>query len=102
MSTQETIQTKLLTIDPAYLEVVNESSGHNVPAGSETHFKVVVVASAFEGERLINRHRRINTLLADELSGGVHALGIHAYTEAEWTQRFGAVPDSPACRGGGQ
>jgi BolA protein len=101
MTIQETIETKLETISPQYLEVVNESGGHNVPAGSETHFKVVVVADCFDGERLINRHRRINTLLAEELAGGVHALGIHAYTEAEWTQRFGEVPASPACHGGG-
>ena len=101
MTIQETIQTKLQAISPQYLEVVNESSSHNVPDGSETHFKVVVVADAFEGERLIKRHRQINTLLADELAGAVHALGIHAYTQAEWTQRFGAVPESPDCRGGG-
>ena len=102
MTIQESIRAKLQTISPQYLEVVNESGGHNVPAGSETHFKVVVVADVFDGERLINRHRQINALLADELAGGVHALAIHAYTAAEWTQRFGAVPASPACQGGGR
>ena len=87
-------------LDPVHLEVVNESGNHNVPDGAETHFKVVVVAPAFEGERLLARHRRINATLADELAGGVHALAIHAYTADEWRQRFGAAPMSPPCRGG--
>lgn len=85
---------------PKHLEVVNESGNHNVPAGSETHFKVVVVSAAFEGQRLLARHRRVNAALADELAGGVHALAIHAYTAAEWRKRFGAAPMSPPCLGG--
>lgn len=87
-------------LTPVHLEVVNESSGHNVPPGSETHFKVVAVAETFDGERLIARHRRINRVLAEELAGPVHALALHTFTPAEWERRFGAVPDSPLCRGG--
>ena len=34
-------------------EVINESSGHNVPAGSESHFKVVVVSEAFAAQKLL-------------------------------------------------
>ena len=52
MSVLETIQTKLAeAFDPEHLEVINESGSHNVPAGSESHFKVVIVANAFEGQR---------------------------------------------------
>ena len=36
-------------LTPTHLEVINESAGHNVPAGSETHFKVVVVSQCFAG-----------------------------------------------------
>ena len=98
---QARIEEKLAAaLDPAHLEVVNESGGHNVPEGSETHFKVVVVSPAFEGERLLARHRRINQTLAEELAGGVHALAIHAYTADEWRRRFGAAPMSPPCLGG--
>lgn len=50
-------------------QVLNESSGHNVPKGSETHFKVVVISDAFDGQKLIARHRMVNSILADELSG---------------------------------
>jgi len=37
--------------------------------GSESHFKVVVVSDEFEGMKLIERHRSINSLLEDELQG---------------------------------
>ena len=98
---QDRIEEKLAAaLDPAHLQVVNESGNHNVPAGAETHFKVVVVAAAFDGQRLLARHRRINQTLVDELAGGVHALAIHAYTADEWRRRFGTAPMSPPCLGG--
>ena len=39
-------------LDAVHLEVINESGQHNVPAGSESHFKVVVVSGDFEGKKL--------------------------------------------------
>ena len=39
-----------------------------VPAGSESHFKVVLVSDRFTGERFLNRHRMIYSTLAEELS----------------------------------
>lgn len=98
---KESIEDKLAeAIDPLHLDVVNESSAHNVPAGSETHFKVVLVARRFEGRRLIERHRLVNDVLSDELEGPVHALALHTYTADEWQQRHGDAPMSPPCRGG--
>lgn len=100
-NTLERIEAKLAdALAPAHLEVVNESGSHNVPPDAETHFKVVVVSSRFDGQRLLARHRRVNEALAEELAGGVHALAIHTYTAAEWQQRFGDAPMSPPCRGG--
>ena len=100
---KDAIEEKLAdALTPQHLQVVNESASHNVPAGSETHFKVVVVSPLFQGERLIARHRRVNEALTDELRGGVHALAMHTYTADEWQQRFGDVPMSPPCLGGGR
>jgi len=79
--------------------VLNESSAHNVPKGSESHFKVVVISEAFEGPSLIQRHRLVNALLEAELAGGVHALSIKAKTPAQWDKNR-KVDASPACRGG--
>lgn len=100
MSTQQRIHDKLVdALAPAVLEVVNESHMHSGPA-TESHFKVVVVAQAFDGVALVQRHRRVNETLADELKSGVHALSIHAYTPRQWTERGEQIPRSPPCRGG--
>ena len=85
---------------PSYIEVVNESHMHNVPANSQTHFKVTIVSTAFEQTRLIGRHRMINQLLEQELAGPVHALAMHTYTEQEWEKKHAVAPDSPNCLGG--
>lgn len=102
MSIQEQIETKLAGAMPLkHLEVVNESGNHNVPPGSESHFKVVLVSDLFASERLVARHRRVNRILADELANDIHALAIHTYTEEEWRGRHGEAPLSPPCLGGG-
>ncbi len=101
MTIQADIERKLSdAFEPRHLEVVNESHMHSVPKGSESHFKVVMVADVFDGEKLIARHRRVNSVLAAELAHGVHALALHTYTLAEWQARFGAAPLSPPCHGG--
>ena len=97
---QHRIETKLAeALAPLHLEVVNESDNHHVPPGSESHFRVVLVAEAFDGMRLLARHRRVNELLREEMSS-IHALALHTYTEAEWRARFGTAPMSPPCLGG--
>ena len=98
MTTQDTIYSKLShALSPIHLEVVNESHKHNVPPGSESHFKVIVVSAQFQGKALIARHRSINNLLADELNSGVHALSLHTTTPSEWEARNGKVAQSPPC-----
>ena len=101
LSTQDIISEKLdQRFDLKHLDVVNESGNHNVPPGSETHFKVVLVSPDFEGSRLIARDRAVNETLAQELAGGVHALALHTYTPGEWAARFGDATMSPPCLGG--
>ncbi len=87
-------------LSPIRLDVVNESHMHNVPPNSETHFKLVIVSEAFDGQSLVARHRTINKLLANQLQGGVHALSMHTYTPMQWEERGGEVPQSPPCMGG--
>ena len=102
MSTRDTIIEKLAgRFDLRHLDVQNESASHNVPPGSESHFKVVLVSEEFAGQRLLVRHRAVNDILAAELAGGVHALALHTYTPDEWLARFGNAPMSPPCLGGG-
>mmetsp|Transcript_37023 Transcript_37023/g.81340 ORF Transcript_37023/g.81340 Transcript_37023/m.81340 type:complete len:135 (-) Transcript_37023:439-843(-) len=97
----DAVHTKLASaFAPRVLEVINESSGHNVPAGSETHFKVVVVSEAFESKPLIARHRLVNDALQEELAGPIHALSIVAKTPEQWEKSGGTFPKSPPCMGG--
>jgi BolA protein len=101
MSIAERLEDKLQAgFSPLHLEVVNESHMHNVPDGSESHFKVTVVSDAFEGQSLLRRHRAINAALAEELAGGVHALALHTMTPEEWFAKGGRAPESPPCLGG--
>ncbi|XP_078482680.1 MMS19 nucleotide excision repair protein homolog isoform X2 [Ciona intestinalis] len=85
---------------PTYLEVVNESYKHSVPKGSESHFKVVVVSDIFDGQSHIQRHRGVNNLLKEELSGKIHALSIQAKTPSQWKASDQFVDSTPPCLGG--
>lgn len=101
MTTQAIIEKKLTTaFSPIHLEVINESHNHNVPTGSESHFKVIIAADAFEGERLLKRHRAVNQVLSVELAELIHALALHTYSEKEWQAEHTNVPVSPNCMGG--
>ncbi len=101
MSVQESIERKLAEgLGALHLEVINESGQHNVPAGSETHFKVVVVSNDFEDKNLVAQHRLVYKLLGSELQSQVHALALHTYTEQGWRDSQGATPMSPPCLGG--
>ncbi|MFB9133375.1 transcriptional regulator BolA [Vibrio olivae] len=98
---QPIIEQKLLAaFEPQHLEVINESYMHNVPAGSESHFKVIIVSENFDGKRLLARHRSVNQTLAQELAGQIHALSMHTYTPQEWMSENQQAPDSPMCMGG--
>jgi BolA protein len=101
MTVAETIRTKVTeAVSPVHLDVMNESHMHNVPPGSESHFKLVIVSTEFDGKRLVGRHQMINAALRDELQGPVHALSMETLTPAEWEERGGATLSSPDCRGG--
>ena len=103
MNIQSAIEQKLTDgLTPLHLEVLNESHMHNVPEGSESHFKIIAASSAFEGMSLLARHRMVNQLLAHELANGVHALTMHTMTPEEWFKKGGAVPESPPCMGGSE
>lgn len=96
---------------PTHLVVTNESYKHSVPKDAETHFHVLIVSNDFAGKNMLQRHRTINGLLREELSGGkengIHALSINAKTSDEWeansANRDGEgkyTTGTPNCMGG--
>jgi BolA protein len=77
---------------PTRLEIEDDSARHaghhheggmDAKPGGESHFNLTVVSAAFEGQTRVMRQRRVNTLLAEELAGPVHALSIRAMTPQE-------------------
>ncbi len=72
---------------PVRLDVQDDSAKHSGHSGAreggESHFSVVIVSSTFDGLNRVARQRAINTVLAEELAGPVHALSIQAKTPAE-------------------
>lgn len=84
---------------PIHLSVENESYMHSVPDNSETHFRIVVVAEAFQGRRKVQCHQAVYGLLNDIIGKPVHALALHTYGPDEW-EHSQNTPESPACMGG--
>ncbi|TDO96766.1 BolA family protein [Marinomonas balearica] len=83
----------------SYLELFNESHTHNVPEGSESHFKLTLVSDDFSKKRLVQRHQMVYTALSEQMKK-IHALALHLYTPDEWEARGNAAPLSPNCHGG--
>jgi BolA family transcriptional regulator, general stress-responsive regulator len=88
MKVAEAIRTKLTAaLAPAKLTIIDESDRHAGHAGSrpegETHFQVVLVASAFEGKSRLERQRIVYGVLAAELADRVHALTLKTLTPEE-------------------
>lgn len=65
------------------VDVIDESHMHAGHAGAKTglgHFNVTVVAEAFAGKTLIQRHRQVYDALGEMMQTDIHALSIKAYT----------------------
>jgi BolA protein len=72
---------------PTRLEVVDDSDRHAGHAGAreggESHFNVVIVSAAFEGQGRVARQRMVHGALREELAGPVHALSVKAFAPGE-------------------
>ena len=83
---------KRLLIDafkPALLEIIDNSTAHAGHAGARSgggHYHVTIVAEAFEGKSLVQRHQLIYKVLGDMMKQQIHALGINALSPTEETK----------------
>lgn len=87
-------------LKPDSLIIDDESHGHNVPKGAESHFKITAVSERFNNLSRVARHRVVNAIVNDEFATGLHALSLFLYTPDEWRQKANPIPASPKCRGG--
>jgi BolA protein len=81
VSRQSRIETVLRqAFAPTILEVVDDSHRHAGHAGArpegETHYSVRLVSPAFAGVSRVDRHRKVNAVLAAEFGQGLHALAL--------------------------
>ena len=88
MSLEQSMRdTLMIALEPTRLDVVNEShlhAGHSgSPGTGESHFRLLVVSSLFEGRSRLERHRMVNEALADYLENKIHALAIKAFAPGE-------------------
>ncbi|MFY9629338.1 MAG: BolA family protein [Methylocystis sp.] len=69
-----------LALKPVRLSVIDESRQHaghgNHHPDGETHFRIEIVSDAFAGLNRLARHRLVNSILAEELAGRIHALAM--------------------------
>lgn len=89
----QSIREKLVrAFAPTGLEIGDESTRHAGHAGArpnadgtpgETHFRIHIVSEAFAGLSRVERQRRVYSILAEEIAGGVHALSLSTLTPAE-------------------
>lgn len=72
---------------PVRLDIIDDSDKHHGHAGhregGESHFTLIIESEAFAGMNRVERQRRINHALAEELAGPVHALSIKASAPGE-------------------
>lgn len=90
----------LSELKPDSLIIDDESHGHSVPKGAESHFKITAVASSFNNLSRVARHRLVNSIVSNEFDTGLHALSLFLYTPDEWMKKTNPIPASPKCRGG--
>ena len=74
------------TLQPAELEIIDESARHAGHAGAASgggHFIVNIVAAAFNEKTLIQRHRLVYDAVNDIMHREIHALSIQAKAPEE-------------------
>ncbi len=87
MSVAEQIRTRLGALQPSRLELVDESEQHRGHAGYRegggTHWRLTIVAPAFAGKPVVQRHRMIYQALGELMHHPIHALAITARAPEE-------------------
>jgi BolA protein len=84
----DTLRAKLnQAFAPQQLEILDDSAKHSghmgAREGGESHFSVLIVSDRFEGLSRVARQRLVNTTLAEDLAGPVHALSLKTLTVKE-------------------
>ena len=97
MSVKEQMESRIEShFKPAVLKIIDESPNH-ARAGSSSHFRILIVSSAFEGLNSVQRHRRVFQAIGSEIMNKVHAVSQQTYTPNEWNKE-GVLRESAPCQ----
>jgi len=79
------IRERLAALDPASVDLADESAAHAGHAGARDggHWRVVIVSPQFAGKSRVARHRLVYDAMGDLMRGTIHALAIEAFAPDE-------------------
>ena len=87
MNVAAEMKTRLATLDPVELDLVDESERHRGHAGyapgGNTHWRLSIVSPRFSGQSVVARHRMVYQALGNLMQNPIHALAITARTPEE-------------------
>jgi len=86
MNLAEAIVARLAVLEPAAVELQDESGQHLGHAGWKpggSHFRLRIVCARFAGKDRLSRHRMVYDALGPLMHDDVHALAIHALAPNE-------------------
>lgn len=84
--TAQLMRERLATLDPATIEIIDESSlhaGHAGAKGGGGHYRLRIVTPRFAGCTTMQRHRLVYDSLGSLMRQEIHALSITAQTPDE-------------------
>lgn len=87
MNVAAEIRSRLASLEPTELELVDESEQHRGHAGSRaggnTHWRLAIVSPRFAGKSVVARHRMVYEALGPLMQDPIHALAITARAPEE-------------------
>lgn len=89
MSTVDAIKQALTSLEPAVIDIEDDSASHAGHAGNTGggHYNLLIVSQAFEGLSLLQRHKLVFAQVDALMQSQIHALSIRAKTPAEFDAR---------------
>lgn len=86
MNVMDEIRTRLASLQPVKLELIDDSHLHAGHAGARSgggHYRLAIVSTAFQGRNTVARHRIIYDALGELMHKEIHALAIQARSPEE-------------------
>jgi len=87
MAIESLMKSRLLTAMELYHFEVKDFTGrhlnHKLHDGG-FHLEAVIVSNDFEGDNLVQRHRKVYEAMGELMNHEIHALSMKTFTSAEW------------------